>query len=387
MSDINRRRVLQRLGTALLLCLTYAAGFGVYAVRNQGAGARICGNSSQNVFWEAWDRVEESFYGDVPSAKARTYGAIRGSLDLLDPHTMFLEPVPGELEKDNLRGAYGGIGATIARNHAGLLILQPYPGSPTEQAGISEGDALVAIDGEPVSPEAAETDVTARLRGEVGTEVEITVRRPSGAILTVVLERSNVEVPSLTWRMETAEIGYLRLETFTERTAQELSAALVSLAQEGAARLVLDLRGNRGGLVEPAVSVATQFLREGDVVMRQRGRDGEQALFAPKTGDVSAPMVILVDGDTASAAEIVAGALQDNDRATLIGERTYGKASVQEIYDLSDGSSLHVTTAIWLTPAGHPIAGTGLTPDMIVPAGPGTSDEPLTAAVAHLELE
>lgn len=387
MLEFNRTRLLQRVSAAILLCLAYAAGFGVYALKNNGNPANRREAPSQRVFWEAWDRVEESFFGNLPSARERTYGAIRGSLKILDPNTVFLEPAPRALEQDRLRGAHGGIGVTISRNDAGLVILQPYPGSPAEAAGISDGDALIAIEGGPVSPEEAESDVVARLRGDVGTAIRITVRRPGGAVFTVVIERDTIEVPSLIWRMATVDIGYVRLGAFTQRTAQELSAALDGLDQEGATRLVLDLRGNRGGLVDSAVAVATQFLREGDVVMRQRGRDGERSFLARTTGDLRVRMVILVDGETASAAEIVAGALQDNDRATLVGGQTYGKGSVQEIYDLSDGSSLHVTTAIWLTPAGHPIAGRGVTPDIIVEPAADMGDQPLAQALAHLESE
>jgi len=375
------------LTVSVLLCLAYAAGFGAYTLKDKLTVARDQTSQSQRLFWEAWDLIEEHFFGDVPSAQTRTYGAIRQSLALLDSHTVFVEPVPRELERDQLRGAHGGIGVTIARNEEGLLILDPYPGSPAARAGIIAGDALVAIDGEPVLPETSESEVAARIRGEMGTEVQITVRRHSGAIRAFLIERKRIEVPSVNWRLETPDTAYIRLETFTERTAQELSSALTSLRQAGAASFVLDLRGNRGGLVESAVDVATQFLREGDVVMRQRGRDGERSFLALVTGDLEAPLVVLVDGNTASAAEIVAGALQDNGRATLMGQETYGKGSVQEIYDLSDGSSLHVTTAIWLTPAGHPIAGQGLTPDLELTAGTGTGDNPLIQAVAYLELE
>jgi carboxyl-terminal processing protease len=340
-----------------------------------------------DVFWEAWDHVEERFFGAVPSASARTYGAIRGALSLLDPHTRFVEPVARSLEKGDLRGAHGGIGARLTANDAGELTLEPYADSPAEGVGIAAGDVLIAVDGRPVGDDTPSDEVAAMIRGEVGTEVEITVRKSSGVTLVVVIERETIAVPSLTWSMETERTGYVRMERFTDRTVGELVSALASLENEGAAGLILDLRGNRGGLVDAAVGVAERFLEKDDVVMRQRGKSRERTFRAEREGDLSTPLAVLVDGDTASAAEIVAGALQDHKRARLIGQRTFGKGSVQEIYDLADGSSLHVTSAIWLTPNGHPIAGEGLTPDTIVDAETEGEDASLRRAVEYLESE
>jgi carboxyl-terminal processing protease len=349
------------------------------------------------VFWEAWERVEEHFFGEVPPPQARTYGAIRGSLALLDPYTVFVEPVPRELEQDRLRGAYGGIGVAVWRDDEGRIALSPYPDAPAERAGLARGDVLLAIDGEPLPEAATESEVEVRLRGEVGTEVLLTVSRSDASSFEVAIEREVIEVPSLTWHMETAATGYVHVMRFTDRTDDELAVALERLSEAGASRLVLDLRENRGGLLEPAVAVAGQFLEEGDVVLHQESEGQTRALRArtlrartfrvESAGDLTTPLAVLVDGGTASAAEIVAGALQDQGRAVLIGTTTFGKGSVQEIYDLSDGSSLHVTTAVWLTPDRHRIDKQGLTPDVVVPSGDGAGDEPLTEAVNHLESE
>ena len=387
MLEDHRSRLFLGAAIALLLVLSYGAGFGAYALRESAQAANNPGAPEMEVFWEAWDHVEERFYGEVPSAKARTYGAIRGALGLLDRHTRFVEPVARSLEKGDLRGAHGGIGARLTSNDAGELTLEPYPDSPAERAGIAAGDVLVAVDGRAVGGEAAADEVAAIIRGEVETEVVITVRKPSGATLTVVIERETIAVPSVTWRMETERSGYIRVERFTERTVGELASALAALESDGASGLVLDLRGNRGGLVDAAVAVAERFLDENDVVMRQRGRDRERTFRAKREGDLSTPLAVIVDGDTASAAEIVAGALQDQGRALLFGQKTFGKGSVQEIYDLADGSSLHVTSAIWLTPNGHPIAGEGLTPDTVVSAETEGGDASLRRAVEYLESE
>jgi len=387
MVEEHKSRLLLGATIAVLLALSYGAGFGVYALRERTQATRTPGAPEMALFWEAWERVDEHFYGEVPSAQARTYGAIRGALGLLDAHTRLVEPVPRSLEKDELRGAHGGIGARLTTNDAGEVTLEPYPGSPAERAGITVGDVLTAVDGRRLSAGTPADDIAAMIRGDVGTEVEITVRKPSGATRTAVVERELIEIPSVTWRMETELTGYVRVDRFTERTAGELASALDGLDSEGARGLVLDLRGNRGGLVDTAVTVAERFLRKGDVVMRQRGREAERTFRADRKGDLSTPLAVLVDGDTASAAEIVAGALRDNDRARLFGETTFGKGSVQEIYDLADGSSLHVTSAIWLTPNGQPIAGEGLTPDTEVAADTEGEDTPLRRAVEYLESE
>ncbi len=390
MLDYRQNRL--RLGIAFVICfcLVYTAGFGVYRLREKAVAARAPGPRDARVFWEAWRRVERHFFGDLPSPKARTYAAIRRSLTLLDPYTVFVEPVSRELEQDQLRGSYGGIGVDVWRDAQGRFVLAPYPDSPAQRVGLSRGDLLVAIDGQPVREALTESDVEAILHGEVGTPVRLTVQRaqPSGEVtLEIEVEREKIDVPSVTWHLEGAHTGYVHLLRFTERTGDELSDALEALSRAGAANLVLDLRENRGGLLESSVAVAGQFLNHGDVVLYQEGRSGQRTFRARGGGDVETPLAVLVDGGTASAAEIVAGALQDNGRAPLIGQPTFGKGSVQEIYHLSDGSSLHVTTAIWITPDRHRIDKKGLTPDRLVPDSDDGVDQALSQALTYLGSE
>jgi carboxyl-terminal processing protease len=250
---------------------------------------------------------------------------------------------------------------------------------------LCKGDILLAIDGERVTQGIRESDVEAHLHGEVGTRVTVTVSRSTVSALDVTITREEIETPSVTWRLESVGIGYLGLERFTYRTDAELAAALEALERAEARGLVLDLRSNGGGLVDSAVAVAERFLQEGDIVLHQRGRTGEQTFRARSKESVPLPLVVLVDAETASAAEIVAGALQDHGRALLIGDETFGKGSVQEIHDLSNGSSVHVTTAIWLTPNGHEIDQHGLTPDIAVGSSGAPGDEQLNRAVTYLE--
>lgn len=322
------------------------------------------------LFWEVWGIVEDKFYGDLPADSQTTYGAIRGALAALDdPYTVFVEPQPRALERAELEGQFGGIGAYIFRDEAGNVLLTPIVDSPAEKAGVQKDDMLIRVNDTPITPDMSGDDVVLLVRGEVGTIVKITVTRAGIADpITLEIERAIIPNPSVTWRIldEDATIGYIQLRIFSGNTAKELARAIRELEAAGATRYILDLRGNGGGLLDAAVDVASAFLPKGLVLTENRRNANPQLYYvkptAPKLLDT--PLVVLIDNGTASASEIVAGALQDHRRATLIGERTYGKGSVQLVYDLSDTSSLHVTVARWLTPNGHSIDGEGLSPDV-----------------------
>ena len=353
------------------------------------------------LFWEAWSLLDRSFFGESPSTTRQLYGAISGlTASFDDPYTLFVEPAPRQLERDDLRGRFGGIGANIEPTAAGYRLL-PLPQQPAAQAGVQAGDWLVAVDGEPISLEVGLDAVVALVRGEPGSSVTLDVLRgesPEAGASEIPLDaeelrfeitRAEIELPSVTWQLLdwdelragdsalTAQIpagglptiGYIRHSLFSERSAAEMRLALDELQADGAERFLLDLRGNPGGLVDTAVAVADLWLDDG-VILYELQADGERETFEATAGALSdAPLVVLVDGATASASEIVAGALQDRGRAVLVGEQTFGKGSVQLIYELADGSSLHVTNAQWLTPNEQPIQGQGLTPDEIIPTG------------------
>ncbi len=343
-----------------------------------------------NLFQEAWDLVEQGFYGPLPGENERVYGAVRGLLGTLDdPYTVLVEPVPHQLEQDNLRGSYGGIGVNLSRDADGQVVLSPFRDSPAAAAGILEGDLLLAVNGVPVTPEMdLSLDVAARIRGDVGTDVTLTVRRGE-ATLTFTITREEIETPSVTWRLleGTPSLGYVQISSFTDRTADELREGLDELLVGGVEGLVLDLRGNGGGLLQAALDVADQFLDGGLVLYEGRKGQPEKPYLASPGGQaLEIPLAVLVDGGTASASEIVAGALQDRERGMLIGESTFGKGSVQLIFDLSDGSSLHVTASRWYTPKHHQLDGVGLAPDLIVTADPhGEVDAPLERAISFLQ--
>lgn len=341
---------------------------------------------------EAWDIVADDFFGDLPSPADRTHGAIQGSLAAIgDPYTFFVAPEPAQREQEQLQGQFGGIGAQLELTDDGRIRLRPMVERPAALAGVLEGDILTAIDGRPVAgladdPAALPDAVANLLRGPAGSPVRIAVLRRD-APLDFTITRAVIELPSVSWRpLEQAPgLGYIRIERFSALTNKEVRQALAGLREAGAAgRIILDLRGNPGGLLDAGVDVAGLFL-DGDLVVSERTAEGSQKDYrAAGRGDAAAAQIVaLVDHGTASAAEIVAGALQDHGRARLVGETTYGKGSVQRVHRLSDDSAVHVTYARWYTPAGRQIDGHGLAPDLPVSPIDG-SDAPLAAAIGLL---
>jgi carboxyl-terminal processing protease len=355
---------------ALALVAAFGAGLGaaqVFPLPNLATARGV----KLDVFWEAWRLVEKDFVGSLPSPQARVYGATRGMLaSLNDPYTTLVEPQQHQREKEDLQGSFGGIGVTMRRDAQGDVILAPLPDSPAIRTGVLYGDVLVAVNGEPISATLSFNDIAAAVRGPVGTPVTISVRRSgSDSLLSFTITRAVIQTPSVTFRIldNAPQIGYIALSRFTERSGDEVQRAAQELQRQGARQLVLDLRDNGGGLLTAAIDVSSQFLSD-SVVLYEQEKGQPERTFRTKPGGAALdiPLVILVNRGTASASEIVAGSLRDNKRAILVGEQTYGKGSVQHIYDLSDGSSLHVTAAEWFTPNRHQLTGQGLVPDVVV---------------------
>ncbi|MBN1179792.1 MAG: peptidase S41 [Anaerolineae bacterium] len=341
---------------------------GVGAHRLMLAQREALAAQPMRVFWEAWELLDTSLYGDLASPQQRTYGAIRGTLELLgDPYTIFLEPQSGEVERDRLAGAYGGVGVDVSRDGDGNVLLFPYDDSPAQAAGVLPHDRLIAVDAISVAQLSLD-EIAVLMRGEVGTQVTLTLARPPTPPFDLLVTLGEIRIPSVVYRIldQDAHIGYLQVKSFTSNTAEETSAAIEALLSAGATRLVLDLRDNGGGLVSPALETADLFL-DGGVLLYEERRD-EETTFSGHAGGIAVdvPVVVLVNRSTASAAEIVAGALQTRERAILIGTPTFGKGSVQLIFGLSDGSSLHVTSAVWLLPNRRRVEPHGLSPDIEV---------------------
>ncbi len=387
------RITLALLAALLIFGLGAGAGYGAYWYlnRNQPASEEA---QQFDIYWEVWHIVQDKFYGNVPSDATPTYAAIRGALSTLqDPYTLFVEPQPRALEKAELQGQFGGIGALVSRGEKGEVILDPMVDSPAEQAGVKKGDMVLKVDDTPITSTMTTDEVLVLIRGEVGTKVVLTLQRSGTAEPVVVtITRATIETPSVEWRVleQDPSIGYIHIRLFTERTPRELERALQDLKGAGAARLILDMRDNPGGLLDAAVSVASQFLRDGVVLYEDRKDEPEKSYVVTKGGAaLDQPLVVLVNRATASASEIVSGALQDRQRGPLIGEQTYGKGSVQLVYDLSDKSSLHVTVARWFTPNRQRIDGQGLTPNIELPLSDADrqagADPQLERAIAYLQ--
>lgn len=371
---------------SVFFLLFFASGFA--AQRMVGLHRARAYDRPLGVFWEAWDLLETHYYGDLPSARSRTYGAIRGALELLtDPYTIFLEPEPSEVERGRLAGSYGGIGVNLWRDGDGDVILSPYPDSPAEEAGARDGDILLEVNGYSVRT-ATLDDIRVRLRGEVGSTVELTLSRPPTLPFGLAVLRAEISIPSVTYRIldRHPSIGYIHITSFTTRTPDEAREAVEGLKERGAAWLVLDLRDNGGGLISPASDVADLFL-DGGVVLYETRSGGERTTFSAHPDGVASdlPLVVLVNGSTASAAEIVAGAIQTRGRGVLIGDSTFGKGSIQLIYTLSDGSSLHVTTAVWHLPDDQRIGPDGLRPDILLASTDEMEDIQLNRAVRYIQ--
>lgn len=320
-------------------------------------------------FTRAFALIKQAYVEPVGNRQL-LQAAVRGMLAGLDPHSAFLDKAELRDLTDDTTGAYSGLGIEVAQVNHQLLIIAPLDGGPAKAAGIVAGDRIAAINGVPVRPDTVDAAAN-KLRGPIGTSITLTIVHPhANQPVTVVLVRQRITVSSVTTRMLEPGFAYIRISEFQEDTAGELSRKLVALVKhDGPLRgAVLDLRSNPGGLVTAAVGVADDFLDHG-VIVTTRGRLPQADLkFSAKPGDLldGAPLVVLVDNGTASAAEIVTGALKDNHRALVMGRRTFGKGSVQTILPLGNGDAVKLTTARYYTPDGTSIQAAGITPDIVL---------------------
>jgi carboxyl-terminal processing protease len=390
-----RRHLLDAIARGVMAGLALSAVFVAgFLVRGQvPATAQEASHDDFALLGEVKGLLEANYLRDLPDGKEMEYAAIRGYMGALnDPYTFFIDPPVAQSESEVLAGQYGGIGIQVKRNEQGYFVLFPFRDSPAAAAGIRDGDVLVAVDSAPLALAESLDAVDRMLRGEVGSGrgVTVTVRRSdSEETHDYFIEFAVVMVPSVIWRPleEEPTFGYIQILRFTARTPDELRMALDELNTQGVVALILDLRGNAGGLLQESVEVASEFL-DGGVVFyeRRRGEETETAA-SPGGAALDQPLVVLVNNGTASAAELVAGAIRDRERGITIGQRTYGKGSVQLIFRLSDESSIHITAAEWFTPARAPLDGTGLEPDIpMIPAEDGRDVE-LGEAVRYLWAE
>jgi carboxyl-terminal processing protease len=364
------------LSVVVLMIATtmFVAGFGIghYVVPSRQAvlaGTAEEYQSQFEIFWEAWRVIEDRFYTEEPlDSQQMTYGAIRGMVAALgDPHTAFLEPAQAELFRTDLEGEFSGIGATVTVSEEGYIrVTKPLPGSPAEEAGLRSGDLIIEVDGHPVQGLDL-VQAILLIRGKEGTEVRLLVDRIEGGTAEVTISRAVITVPATEARVLQDGIGYLAIYECNARAPDEVRDGLRQLLAEGAYTLILDLRGNPGGYLHVAKEIASEFF-DGGLLLIERGSDGREIRHEASSDGIAIhiPLVVLVDGGSASAAEIIAGAIQDRDRGILIGEQTFGKGSVQINQRLSDGSALQITIRRWYTPNDRQIQGQGLNPDIVV---------------------
>lgn len=304
-------------------------------------------------------------------------GAIRGMLQALDdPYTSYLVPEDYQMELASLEGKFEGIGAYVTKKGPDLVVIAPIPGTPAEKAGIRPGDLILAVEGEPVA-DLSLNEAVLRIRGPRGTQVKLLIlhegeRQP----VTLTITRAEIPTVSLHQRRE-GEMGYIQIFHFTQRTTEEFQKALSDMVGSGVQGLVLDLRNNPGGLLTAVVDVADELLDEG-LVLFEVDNQGQRKEWRSQDGGTATrlPIVVLVNRFSASGSEVLSGALQDRGRAIVMGEKTFGKGSVNTIHVLEDRSAIYLTSARWLTPQGRPIEGKGLAPDIAIEPPPeGTATE------------
>jgi len=333
-------------------------------------------------FWEAWDYVNAEYFDlDVVNAEKLSRGALRGMLGSLgDANTVYLDPLHRELTEADLRGAFDGIGVNVEMADDRLRVVAPLEGGPGARAGLQPGDIITHVDGREIRGMGL-VGAIRLIRGPRGSSVTLTVRRETRPPFDVTVQREEIRVQAVRGEVRADGVAYLRIASFSLRVGNELRQTLDRLAERSPRGWVLDMRGNPGGYLDGAVAVASQFLEDRIVMYEQRrGGERQELRTRGRARAASGPVVVLVDRGTASAAEIVAAALRDNGRATLVGEQTFGKGSVQAVHRLSDGSALRLTVARWLTPNGEPIHGTGLAPDVALAPGLG-ADAALEQAI------
>lgn len=324
-------------------------------------------------FWEAWNIVHEQYVEQPVDDVLLMQGAIRGMMDALgDQQTFYMEPQVYENETSSLQGQYEGIGAYVDTEGEYLTIVSPIEGSPAEQAGLMPGDKVIAIDGEDMTGIAPE-EARLKVLGPEGTDVTLTVAREGEAEpLEFTITRAQIEIRSAEGKMLEDNVGYVDINTFGEQTTRELHAALDELLKQNPRGIIIDLRNNPGGYLSTSVEVASEFIDDGVILYEEYGdgrRDTHRALGNGQATDI--PLVVLINEGSASASEILAGALQDYERATLVGVKSFGKGSVQNWVPLSnDQGAARVTIARWLTPDERQIDHIGLTPDIVVEMTP-----------------
>jgi len=354
-------KTIKIIAISLLLVAIVGLSFGAGCV----IGTRNSTEPGLDVVEQAWEVILQDYVDkDKLDTSTLAQGAIKGMVEALDdPYTSYLDAETYQLSLRSLEGKFEGIGAYVGMKDEQLIIIAPIADSPADRAGIKAGDIILEVDGKSTSGMSL-AEAVLNVQGPTGTTVTLLVLH-EGETEPVVIEivRAEIEMPSVRFEMR-EEIAYINITYFSERTAQELSTVVESINQQAATGIILDLRSNPGGLLDAVVDVASFFLNEG-VVLDVVDNEGNHEAYSVRPGEIATalPLVVLVDGYSASGSEVLAGALQDYGRATIAGSKTFGKGSVDILRQFTDGSGLYITNARWLTPHGRLIEGEGLSPD------------------------
>ncbi|HTN44611.1 MAG TPA: S41 family peptidase [Nitrospiria bacterium] len=342
------------------------------------------------IFAEVLSLIQKNYVEETHS-KDLVYGAIRGMLNTLDPHSAFMSPDMYKEMQVDTKGEFGGLGIQIGIKENHLTVIAPIEGTPADRAGIKSGDFIVKVD-EESTKEMTLMEAVEKMRGPKGTKVKLTIEREgTDEPLVFDLVRETIKIDSVKSKMLDDRIGYFRVSQFQEMTAKDLAAALKKLKDQKMKSIILDLRNNPGGLLTAAVETTELFIPPGKVVVSIKGRDPNKQKDEYQSSDKNPydtyPMIVLVNEGSASASEIVAGALQDWGRGIILGTTTFGKGSVQTILQLSDGSGLRLTTAKYYTPKGRSIQNIGITPDIVVKPLPVKGSSQAPPALREKDLE
>ena len=378
----------RRLLAVLSVVLAFAAGFGLATVRDRG-GSSASASGQADLYRQVLRDLQRDYYRPVDVAQLGRSGIAGLLASLHDPYTVYFTPQQARAFSNELSGAYTGIGTAVVARAGRLTVTQVFPGSPAALARIRPGEVIVTVDGVPTAGRSVTASV-ARILGPAGTRVHLQLRQTGVAgLIDLTLTRSKVSPPLTSSRLvddHGTKVGYVSLSAFAQGAGQQVGRAVAGLQKRGAQRLIFDLRDNGGGLVDEAVKVASVFLPAGRVVVTTQGLHTPKDVLRTSGGHpTDLPLVVLVNGDTASASEIVAGALQDYRRATLIGTKTFGKGVVQTVLPLAGGASLKITIAAYLTPLGRNINHKGIEPTIVVVQQPRSSaDQVLQRALAFV---
>jgi carboxyl-terminal processing protease len=339
---------------------------------------------------QAYDILSNRSLELLPEPPSLEYGMIRGMLQASgDPYAIFLEPAMHELETDFLEGNFGGIGVELIRSDNGDVLLYPYPDSPAAQAGIQVGDRLLAVEGLIITPETPLETIQAAIRGNIDETVKLKVSREhDNTPIDLLVARREMALPSVTWRLhpQFESVGIIKINIIASSTPDEILRAVQELADQGVTSYILDLRENGGGLLTESINIARLFLTKGEILQQQYRGQPVETFSVEEPGPLAElKLAVVVNQNTASAAEIIAGALKANNRASIIGAPTFGKDTIQLVFNLDDGSSMHITAARWWIPGLEPPVGEhGVQPDFPIETDSQPGDQAIDTAAELL---